>query len=176
MATYSHKAFIGNFNSSKPVRVYGAGIAGLSTAYFAMKAGFEVEVHEKSDKVGGLIQCEKTTAGFVDSAAHTILVTDEITQLFKEINLSPEYFPKKTKRLLCKEGKKFETMPLSLRDLPKVIISGMKEIPQVALKEHASVTDFFTPWLGEKLTNQLVSTALSGIYATAASELHFQSI
>ena len=169
-------SYIGKFNPKKPVRVYGAGISGLITAYYAKESGYKVELHEKKPTPGGLIQLEKTDYGFIDSAAHTILINSEIEDLLNKIELEPEYFPEKTKRFLVKKYQDFEAYPVSLKQFPSIIKNGFKKIPDSALHKDASVADFFTPWIGTELTEQVVSTALSGIYANGAQTLHFSSI
>ena len=169
-------SYIGKFNPKKPIRVYGAGISGLITAYYAKESGYKVELHEKKSTPGGLIQLEKTEYGHLDSAAHTILINSDIEELLNEIGLEPEYFPSKTKRYLVKTNQDFEAYPVSLKQFPSIITKGFQKIPDSALNNDASVADFFTPWIGENLTQQVISTALSGIYANGASALHFSSI
>lgn len=168
--------YLGQLIPQKPIRVYGAGIAGLVTAYYAQKAGYQVELHEKSSQAGGLIQIEKVKEGFLDTAAHTILITKPVENLLKELQLTPELFPEKTSRYLVKSGQDFQSFPISLSDFPKLLAKGMKKIPQSSLAAKASVADFFTPWIGEKLMIEVLSTALQGIYSSDAKELHFQSI
>lgn len=168
--------YIGKFNPKKPIRVYGSGVSGLITAYYAKESGYKVEVHERNDQPGGLIQLEETEYGYVDTAAHTILVNQEIEELFKEIDLEPQYFPSKTKRFLVKTGQDFTGYPVSLKDFPQLIAKGFAKIPESALREDATVAEFFMPWIGEELTEQVLSTALSGIYSNGAHALHMGSI
>ena len=42
-------------NPRQPVRVIGAGIAGLLTGFHLKKAGYDFEIIEKSDRAGGLL-------------------------------------------------------------------------------------------------------------------------
>lgn len=43
----------------KKIAVLGAGISGLSVAYYLKGKGFTVNVYEKSGRAGGLIDTEK---------------------------------------------------------------------------------------------------------------------
>src|ERR1700704_4581526 len=54
------------------VKVIGAGFSGLVTAYYLVKAGFKVQVVEKSARVGGLIRTIQTPQGPVETAANGI--------------------------------------------------------------------------------------------------------
>lgn len=169
-------AYLGNLDPQKPIRIYGAGFSGLIAGYFARKSGYKVEIHEKSQKAGGLIQLEKLEAGFVDSAAHTILLTPKLEELCEELGLKPLYFPKKTKRFLVRKKRKLKSFPISLSEIAKFLLGLNRRIPSQAKSSKATVKDFFSPWLGESFVDEVISTGLQGVYSETAENLHFQSI
>ncbi len=75
--------------------VVGAGVAGLSLAARLAMHGFEVEVHDSSEKVGGKMY-QYTNEDFLswDTGPTLISLPDEIRNTFKEINSPcPELIP-----------------------------------------------------------------------------------
>ena len=63
----------------KKVIVIGAGISGLSAAYWLVRKGFDVEIFERENRVGGVIQTlredgylfEKGPNSFLDNGVET---------------------------------------------------------------------------------------------------------
>ncbi len=66
--------------------IVGAGLTGLTLAYYLIKAGKEVMVVEKSDDVGGVIKTHEQD-GFVYEGGPTtgVLGSEEIVQLFEDL-------------------------------------------------------------------------------------------
>jgi protoporphyrinogen oxidase len=50
--------------------IFGAGLAGLKLAYNLLKKGVEVEILEKSDKIGGLMQTFMEDGFYIDYGPH----------------------------------------------------------------------------------------------------------
>jgi phytoene dehydrogenase-like protein len=63
--------------------IIGAGIAGLSAAYFAQKSGFDVEVYEKHDKPGGLCTSWSRKGYTFDGCIHWLVGTKPGTEFYK---------------------------------------------------------------------------------------------
>lgn len=169
-------SYLGSLDHKKAIRIYGAGISGLVSGYYAKKAGFNVEIYERTKQSGGLIQTHELQHGSCDSAAHTILVNQNVLKLLEEIELSPIYFPSSAKRLISRSGYEFQTLPFSLLEIPQFAVTSLKKIPEDLFKDDLTVYDFFKSWCGPKITDEVVTTALRGIYASHANELHFASI
>ena len=70
----------------KKVIVIGAGISGLAAAYWLMRKGFDVEIFEKENRVGGVIQTfrengylfEKGPNSFLDNGVETMELCHEL--------------------------------------------------------------------------------------------------
>lgn len=72
--------------SKKKVAVIGAGPAGITAAYELAKAGFEVEVFEASDKVGGLAKTIDLWGQKVDIGPHRFFSNDtRVNKLWLEV-------------------------------------------------------------------------------------------
>ncbi len=166
------KGIIGRIDpNEKKVSVWGAGISGLLIAHYLQKAGFNVTVFETSSHIGGKIQSKIVQGAVVEKAANALFLNADGYELLQELGLEILRPPKKLDRFIFSKGK--PRSPFSL-DLLKRLLALRKRPPQIA--EGLSVSDFFTPLLGEEKIRTLLSPALSGIYATDASSLHFLSL
>ena len=67
------------------VSVIGAGLSGLSTAWYLAEAGARVRVIEASRRPGGLIQTSRVPDGLVEEAARAFTWSDRTAALFREI-------------------------------------------------------------------------------------------
>jgi oxygen-dependent protoporphyrinogen oxidase len=64
------------------VTVIGAGFSGLASAFYLSRAGFQVDVIEEQERVGGLISTTETSFGLVESAANGFLNSALVEELF----------------------------------------------------------------------------------------------
>lgn len=71
------------------VAIIGAGFSGLTLARSLVKYDFAVEVFESKSNVGGLIQTTEKPI-MVEYAAHAILASQEVEELFAEVGLKPQ--------------------------------------------------------------------------------------
>jgi oxygen-dependent protoporphyrinogen oxidase len=95
------------------VVVIGAGIAGLSAAYYLQKAGHKVIVLEASERVGGRMKTEQLNSHYLDFGAQFLTQGyTHILSLLKEVNLQQDlimYEP----WLALAEGKKITRFNLN---------------------------------------------------------------
>lgn len=103
--------------SKHKVIVIGAGLTGLTTAFYLKKAGWDVLVLEKESEIGGAMKtvCEN---GFIfETGANTgVLGNPETAELFDELTPDAQLEianPKAKKRLILKNGK-FHPLPSGL--------------------------------------------------------------
>ncbi len=76
---------------SKNIAVIGAGIAGLTAAYYLQKFGYTVTVYEASNRVGGRMITDKINGCLIDAGAQ--FLSSEYTTLIRlihELNMSSE--------------------------------------------------------------------------------------
>ncbi len=75
------------------IGIVGAGITGLTSAYFLDKAGFDVTVYEKSSRVGGVIRSFREGPWLAEEGPHTLLETSPvITRLIDELGIESSRF------------------------------------------------------------------------------------
>jgi len=99
------------------IAIIGAGISGLSTAYYLEKAGFEnISIFEKSGSVGGILKTDHLSGCLIEQAAESIAkFPATIFELIDEIGLNDEIIePLTTKFRLYVNGKMLEP-PTGLR-------------------------------------------------------------
>lgn len=108
--------------NKKSVAIIGAGLTGLTTAYYLKKAGFNVEVFEKSNRAGGVIKTT-TEDGFTFEAGPNtgVLSHPEAAELLEELNgdCELEIADDNAKARWIWKGKKWEP-------LPSGVIGGIK--------------------------------------------------
>jgi oxygen-dependent protoporphyrinogen oxidase len=146
------------------IKVIGAGFSGLATAYYLVKAGFKVQVLEKTSRPGGLIQTLQTPHGPVETAANGIRNSVRLETICEDIGVSlqamrreararfifrgrPTRFPLEGTEVL-KLGFKFAASATSLRPLPM-----------------ETIADWGRRVVGEGATDYFLAPALGGIYA-----------
>src|SRR5258706_3780086 len=72
----------------KSVAIIGAGITGLTAAFYLKRQGVPVTVYEAGDRVGGVIQSSRQNGFLAESGPNTILETSPtITQLVRDAGL-----------------------------------------------------------------------------------------
>ena len=165
---------IGTIDPLKPIHIHGAGIAGLLMGYYLKKNGYTVRIFEKSNRVGGKIGTTVNQYGIAETAANAIFTNDDVFELIKELKIDYSPAAKKLKKKVWRDGKA-QSPPFKLRDLLTIMFRIFKKVP-FKNAHQLSVADFFSPLTGQKFTDEVISSALGGIYAEDAKRLHFQSI
>lgn len=162
---------LGKFIPHLPVFIYGAGFAGLSLAYQLKKLNIPFTLYEKQ-KVGGKISSIQSQWGPMEAAASTLYMNAEAEKFISELKLPFLVSEKKLKRWIWQQ--QGLTAPFSLRLLSRLLIHAPGKFPHIS--DHSTVEDIFFPLLGRKYIDDLLSSALQGIYAAEARDLHFLSI
>ena len=103
---------------NKPrIAIIGAGLSGLTTAFYLKKAGFDVCLFEKENRVGGVIQTT-TEKGFIFEAGPNtgVLSHPEAVELLEDLKESCtlEIANKNAKARWIWKGKKWEALPSGL--------------------------------------------------------------
>ncbi|WP_413558804.1 protoporphyrinogen/coproporphyrinogen oxidase [Bdellovibrio sp. HCB209] len=158
----------------KKVTVVGAGFAGLTIALKLARKGFEVEIHEKAARVGGLLGTDYTEYGMAERAANSLILTDRSEKLFNDIGLKPAFPLESSKKRFIFRGKPlpvplnpFEVLAVAFKVVPRVLFA------KASLKPKALET--LEAWglrrLGKAPTRFLLGPAMQGIYANEPQDL-----
>ena len=162
---------LGTLDSTKPsASIIGGGVSGLLIAHALAKRGWVIDMHEASDRFGGMIQTQVTSQGIVENAAHSLLASEEVELLFHELGL--KLMPLKNKERFILRNHRLKRMPLSLREGFFLLIRF------VFSRSHreGTVENWARHRLGEPALNYLVKPFLRGIYAARPHELSMQAV
>ena len=160
----------------KKVAIIGAGITGLTIAYYLKQAGIECSVFEKSRKVGGVISTQKTGDYLFETGPNTGTISNvETVELFErlasffELEIANEYAKK---RLILKNGK-WETLPagiisgattnlFSVRDKLKLLGEPFRK---AGTNPDETIAELVKRRMGESFLDYAIDPFISGIYA-----------
>lgn len=161
---------IGTLNSSiKEATVVGAGIAGMLAAHSLDRSGYRVTLLEEKERAGGLIQTRNTARGIAESAAHSLIVTEPVTELCRELGVE----------LVCprKEAKaKYVVRDGKLRRFPLTVGETFDTFARAAFARCASQQpQNLDVWarrhLGNGALEYLVTPFVRGIHGVQPAEL-----
>ena len=99
---------------TRDVVVIGAGLTGLTTAFYARKRGRDVEIVEQADRIGGQIRTHRVGDFIFESGPNTGVVScPEVAELFNDLCPHCELEPARAsskRRLIWKDGR-FHPLP-----------------------------------------------------------------
>jgi oxygen-dependent protoporphyrinogen oxidase len=159
-----------------PIVIIGAGLTGLTTAYYLAKRGKKILVIEKNDKVGGQIRTLQQDGFIFETGPNTGSMSyPEVAELFAE--LSPacelEVADENAKHRLIWKGNRFRELPSGLPDgiinsviswKDKFRILGEPFRPK-GTNPDESVGELALRRLGKSVLDYCVNPFISGIYA-----------
>lgn len=145
------------------VRVIGAGISGLSIAYFLQKFGAEVEVFERGAHSGGLVSTRRDSYGLVESAANGFLSSHLIEALCADVGVELIPHRRQARRRFIYRGRP-RRWPLGILESLCAVWRFIWAKPR-SPKSRETIADWGARVLGLPATRYLLSPALQGIYA-----------
>lgn len=174
---------------SKTVAIVGAGITGLSLAYYLEQLGLNTIIIEKEKQVGGVINSKKINDYLIENGPNTVVLTEDVLSLIKDLELVKEVvlpeIVSKNKYLVLKKNKKLtlQQVPqgliqalgsnlLSLKAKLSLILEPFKK--QIAA-EDISVAEFIERKFCKEISEKFFSAYLSGIWAADISKLSARS-
>jgi len=166
---------IENPKKRAPIHIYGAGVSGLTLAFYLRKLNFkDITIFEKEKYAGGLIKTRKVNEGLVESAANGMLLNDSIKEMLDEIKLEILYSNKASKKRYLFDHNTLKKLPLSFLSLIAMIIGLIKikflkksSRPKKFETIHEYISRIFNP----EISKRLVSPALQGIYGEDGQKL-----
>lgn len=150
--------------TSSPVKILGAGIKGLSLAYFLRQKGISSVIHEKSDRAGGWIKTLDTPNFLFEAGPRGFRSSSIIMDMVHSLNLTDKLlYPDAAakKRFLYLNQKITPTSSL----LPQLAWGLLRDFVLPKSKQEQTIYDYFSYRLGEKCTTTFIDALVSGIYA-----------
>jgi protoporphyrinogen/coproporphyrinogen III oxidase len=161
----------------KSVAIIGAGITGLTTAFYLKRAGVPVTVFEAGKRAGGAIQSLRQNGFLAEFGPNTILeASPKISRLIHDLNLESRRIypdPNAKKRFLVR-GKKPVAMPSSplgfftnklFSTRAKFAVLREPFIPTRRDDADESVAEFVTRRLNQEFLDRAINPLVAGIYA-----------
>jgi oxygen-dependent protoporphyrinogen oxidase len=171
--------------------IVGAGISGLTCAYYLHRSGDDVLVIEGSDRAGGEIQSERINGYLIEHGPNSLRgKIAELSELLTSLGLREKVVlssPAASSRYILRSGKPV-LLPKGLLDAlsTPVISMGAKmralREPFVTRKISAdeSVAEFFERRVGKEIADYLVAPYLTGVFAgnvaTLSAKHTFRSV
>lgn len=160
--------------------IIGAGLTGLTMAYYLKKAGLKVKVLDKKNKVGGVIQTCSEDGFTYEAGPNTGVITSpELVQLFRDLNLQFEVPGAASKqRWIWKKGK-WHTLPSGLVSAIKTPLFMLKDKINIlgepfrmrGNNPDETVAALVRRRMGRSFLTYAVDPFISGIYAGDPSTL-----
>jgi oxygen-dependent protoporphyrinogen oxidase len=167
-------------NMDKPVKtdiiIIGAGLTGLTTAFYLKKYGFNVVLIEKSSHTGGVINSVNEEGFIYETGPNTgVLSHPEVAELFEELEGKCKLElanPKAKKRLIWKNGK-WHALPggflqaigtplFTFCDKLRILCEPFRK---KGTNPHESVAELVVRRMGQSFLDYAVDPFISGIYA-----------
>lgn len=173
--------------SNKSVVIVGAGISGLTTAYWLNKDGFDVKILESKSDAGGAMETIREKGFLVDFGPNSGLETTPlIRKIVDEVGLSNEMIyanDSSNKRYILKNGE-LHTLPTSLPAFirtklfsPKAKFRVLAE-PFIGKSDdgyYQSIAQFVRRRLGQEFLDYAIDPFVSGVFAGDPHKLSVKS-
>lgn len=170
-------------NAENQIVIVGAGLTGLTLAYYLKKAGQNILLIEKNNRTGGVIQT-KTENGFTYETGPStgVLSSEELVNLFEDLKADCTYEPANPaakKRYIWRKNK-WEALPgghdfgavttplFSLKDKFRVLGEAFRKKGGYP---DETVAELVTRRLGKSILDYAVDPFVSGVYAGDPSQL-----
>ncbi|WP_167616900.1 protoporphyrinogen oxidase [Maribellus sediminis] len=160
----------------KDIVVIGAGLTGLTLAFYLKKHNKDVLVIEKSDRTGGVIHTENENGFVYETGPNTGVVGNpEVAELFEDLKglCTFEGADPSAKRRLIWKGNKWHAIPSGLISAIGTPLFTLKDKFRVlgepfrkpGTNPEETLTDFVKRRLGVSFLNYAVDPFISGVYA-----------
>lgn len=180
---------------SKKIAIIGAGITGLSSAYFIKKQDptIEITIFEASNRPGGKIQTYRHEGYTIELGPESYLGRKTImTDMAKDIGLENDLITNTTgqsyiyakNKLFPIPGGSIMGIPTDIKPFIKTkLISPIGKLragmdlfkKPIQIEDDISVGDFFRKRLGDEVLENLIEPLMGGIYGTNIDELSLMS-
>ena len=161
----------------KPVAVIGAGITGLTAAFYLQRKGIPVTVYEATHRVGGVIQSLRQDGYLAEFGPNTILETSpRLGQMVIDAGLQKRRMdpdPKASARFVVRYRRPVEMPGSPLGFFTTELFSArakwavLKEpfVPARRDGKEESVAEFVVRRLGQEFLDHAIDALVAGVYA-----------
>jgi protoporphyrinogen/coproporphyrinogen III oxidase len=161
----------------KSVAIIGAGITGLTAAFYLQRRGVPVKVYEASDRVGGAIESIREGGYLAEFGPNTILETSpRITQLVTDAGLASRRLdpdPKASARYVVRYHRPIAmpSSPVGMFTTPlfttraKLAVLREPFVPRRRDGKEESVAEFVVRRLGQEFLDHAIDALVAGVYA-----------
>jgi oxygen-dependent protoporphyrinogen oxidase len=170
----------------KPVAVIGAGITGLTAAFYLKRKGIPVTVYESSGRVGGVIQSLRQDGYIAEFGPNTILETSpKVGQLVRDAGLESRRLDPDSKadnRYVVRDRRPvampgsplgfFTTKLFSLH--AKWAVLREPFVPARRDGKEESIAEFVVRRLGQEFLDHAIDALVAGVYAGDPYKLSVQ--
>jgi oxygen-dependent protoporphyrinogen oxidase len=170
----------------KSVAIIGAGITGLTAAFYLKRKGVPVTVYEAGPRAGGVIRSSRQNGFLAESGPNTILETSpKISELIRDLNLeSRRLYPSPdAKNRYVVRDKKPIAMPSSQAEFlttklfsarAKFALAREPFVPPRRDGVEESVAEFVLRRLNQEFLDRAIDPLVAGIYAGDPHKLSVQ--
>jgi oxygen-dependent protoporphyrinogen oxidase len=161
---------IGTINeSAREVTIVGAGISGMLAAYALDARGYRVTLIEEKSRAGGLIQTRQTDFGIAESAAHSLIATEAVRELCRDLDVELIEPRKEARAKYVVRNGKLTRFPLTLRE-------SLNSIRHAAFaRSRSGENETLDRWglrhLGKAASDYMLTPFVRGIYGVQPAEL-----
>jgi protoporphyrinogen oxidase len=161
----------------REVTIVGAGIAGLLAAYALDKRGYQVTLLEQKQRAGGLIQTTRTDCGIAESAAHSLVATEAVRELCRDLGVELiEPHKEARARYIVRNGR-LRRFPLTAGETVSAFgraafaRSGFDATAYTPIDPTADLESWALKHLGKPALDYLLTPFVRGIYGVQPAEL-----
>jgi oxygen-dependent protoporphyrinogen oxidase len=161
----------------KSVAIIGAGITGLTAAFYLKRRGVPITVYEAGGRVGGVIQSVRRDGFLAESGPNTLLETSpKIAQLIRDAGLTSRRLdsdPKAEARFVVRYRRPIEMPGSPLEFLTtRLFTAGAKLavlrepfVPRRQDGKEESVAEFVKRRLNQEFLDHAIDALVAGVYA-----------
>lgn len=160
----------------KNIAIIGAGLTGLTTAFYLNKYGFSVTVYEKTDRCGGAMHTINEKGFFFEAGPTTgVINAPEVFELFEDLNILDKinYADDSAKKRLIWKNNSFHPLPsgpisaittplFTFKDKIKVLFEPFIKKGD---NENENLANLVKRRLGTSFLNYAIDPFIGGIYA-----------